>query len=166
MTHYSTPPSLVDDLRRITRLELSPSSRLGYVALLLGAAAMTVLVVALLLTEPALPARTSLAFGVMAAIGLCWTGFAAWVLTSRRILLGRESVVAGRFAVAFTTVFAVGALTIGVSTGMAGAFGAAAGGLVMLAIALGVWIRARRRFAALSSRRDELERQLRAQAPR
>ena len=44
-------------VRRIAKSELSMTSRLGYVALLLVASAMTVIVVALWITEPGLPGR-------------------------------------------------------------------------------------------------------------
>jgi hypothetical protein len=59
------PLSLADDLRRLTASELSWPARLGYVALLLAASTMTVIVSALLLTEPSLPLRASIALGVM-----------------------------------------------------------------------------------------------------
>ena len=78
MTHHMPPPALAADLRRLTVLELSLPARLRYVALLLGAAAMTAIVSALLLTEPELPLRTSIAFAVMTVIGLSWMVFAAW----------------------------------------------------------------------------------------
>ena len=71
------------DLRRLTVLELSLPARLRYVALLLGASALTAVVSALLLTEPELPLRTTIALGVMTAIGLSWMAFAAWVLMQK-----------------------------------------------------------------------------------
>jgi hypothetical protein len=45
---------------------------MGYVGLLLGASTMTAIVTALLLTERSLPPRASIAFGVMAVMGLSW----------------------------------------------------------------------------------------------
>ncbi len=63
---------------------------------------MTVVVSALLVTEPSLPLRASIALGVLAVIGASWVAFALWVLTHRRILLGRHRVVAGRMAVGFS----------------------------------------------------------------
>ena len=76
MTHHTPPAALASELRRLTVLELSRSARMGYVCLLLGASTMTAIVSALLLTEPALPRHTAIAFAVMAAIGLSWVGFA------------------------------------------------------------------------------------------
>jgi hypothetical protein len=160
MTRHTPPPALAAELRRLTSVELSLPARIGYVALLLAASALTTVVSALWLTEPGLPGRTSIALAVMAAIGVSWIAFAVWVLTNRRILLGRQRVVAGRMAVAFTTVFVLGALLVGSVTSNTAALAAAGLGLLMLLAALTMWLRARRAFADLSKRREALEQQL------
>lgn len=147
-------------VRQLADVELSLRSRLGYVALLLAALSMTVVVTSLWLTEPALPLRTHVAFAVMTVIGASWVAFALWVLTHRRTLLARDSIVAGRMAVTFTLVFVLGALAVGVSRGGAAPFAAAAVGMVMLAAAIGLLIRAHRTFARLMERRQILEREL------
>jgi hypothetical protein len=160
MTHLLPPPALAAELRALTALELSPAARFGYVALLLAASAMTAVVAALLATEPALLRHTAIALAVLTAIGLCWIGFAVWVLTGRRILLGRERLVAGRLALAFTSVFTGGALLTGYVIGSAAGYAAAAIGLGMVAAAAALWLRARGAFARLSERRAALEREL------
>ena len=160
MTHHTPPPALAGELRRLTVLELSRRARAGYVCLLLAASAMTAVVGGLLLTEPSLPPRTSIALAVMVAIGLSWVFFAAWVLTRRRILLGKDRVVAGRMAVAFNSLFVAGCVLAAAITGAPSAFAAMALGLVMLGVAGGLWIRARRQFEHLTTRRQQLERQL------
>lgn len=160
MTHSSPPAAVADDLRQLTAVELSLPSRLRHVALLLAASAMSAVVIALLLTEPALPLRTSMSLAVVAIIGVSWTIFAVWVLTRKRVLLGSHRIVAGRMAVVFTSVFAAGALAIGLTTAKSSAFAAAALGAVMLVVAVATWARAKRRFAQLSKRRDELQRLL------
>ncbi len=160
MTHHTPPPTLAADLRRLTVLELSLPARMGYIALLLAASTMTAIVSALLLTEPGLPLRTSIALAVMAAIGLSWMGFAVWVLSHKRILLGRQRIVASRLAVVFGSVFVVGALLIGYATARPSALSAAGLGALMLLVALSMLIRARRAFTQLSKRREVLERQL------
>lgn len=160
MTAQTPPPTLAGDLRALAASELSLPSRAGHVALLLGAAAMTAVVAALLLTEPALPLRTTVALSVLTAIGASWVVFAAWVLARRRVLLGSHRVVAGRMAVTFTSVFVAGALLSGYATSSAAAFASAAIGLVMLAVAVVMLVRATRAFAELSKRRDVLEREL------
>jgi hypothetical protein len=160
MTRHTPPPALAAELRRLTNVELSLPARIGYVALLLAASGLTTVVSALWFTEPGLPSRTSIALAVMAAIGVSWIAFAVWVLSNRRILLGRQRVVAGRMAVAFTTAFVLGALLIGYATTNTAALAAAGLGLLMLAVALTMWLRARRAFAQLSKRREALEQQL------
>ena len=160
MTDHTPPPALVDDLRRITASELSRPARIGYVSLALAASTMTVIVTALLLTEPSLPLRASIALGVLAVIGVSWVAFALWVLTRRRILLGRHRVVAGRMAVGFSAVLCIGALAVGYATSSRSAFAAAAMGVLMILIATVMLVRARRTVEQLSKRRDELERQL------
>jgi hypothetical protein len=141
-------------------MELSSRARTGYVLLLLAASAMTAIIGALLFTEQGLPQRTSLSLAAMTLIGLGWIAFAAWVLSRKRILLGKPAVVAGRMAVAFTAVFTVGAIAIGYATQQPAAKGAGALGLVMLGVAVLMWVRAKRHFTALSNRRHTLEREL------
>jgi membrane associated rhomboid family serine protease len=160
MTLKTLPATLADDLRHLTAVELSLPSRLRYVALLLAAATMTAIVTALLITEPMLPLRTSLALGMLAVMGVSWMTFAAWVLTRKHVLLAGHRIVAGRLAVIFTSVFVTGALFVGLTRSRASAFAAAAMGGVMLAVAVTIWIRAKRQFARLSKRRDELQRRL------
>jgi hypothetical protein len=121
---------------------------------------MTAIVIALLLTEPMLPARTSTALAALAVIGVSWITFAAWVLSRRRVLLGSHRVVAGRMAVTFSTVFTIGALVLGISMSNPAARAAAVMGTAMLAVAVVMLARARRRFASLSERRAELQRLL------
>lgn len=152
----TTPP----DLRRLADAELSLPPRLGYVALMLLALAMTATVASLWLTEPALAVRTQMAFAVMVLIGISWVIFAAWVLTHRRTLLARHRIVAGRMAVAFTAVFVLGALAVGFATGTPGPYAAAATGLVLLTVAIFMLARAHRQFARLTERRDTLQREL------
>jgi len=147
-------------IHELVKGETSMKRRMGYVALLLAAAAMTTVIVALWATEPALPLRTHIAFGAMSVIGLSWIALAGWALTTRRVLFARDRVIAGRMAVTFTAVFALGALAMLIATGSAAAAGALGTGVVMVWVAAAVLRRARRRFAALGARRAELEREL------
>ena len=96
----------------------------------------------------------------MVAIGLSWVCFAAWVLTRRRILLGKDRVVASRMAVAFNGLFVAGCVVAAAITGAASALAAMALGLVMFGVAAGLSIRARRQFEHLTPRRQQLEREL------
>ena len=152
-----------DSLERIqamARANLSLSARMGYVGLLLVSAAMTTVVISLWITEPSLPVRTQLAFGVMSLIGASWCALALWVLRARRPLFARDRLIAGRMAVTFTSLFAAAGLVSAVMLGSPAAYAAFASGVVMLAAAIAVFARARRRFAQLAARRQELERAL------
>jgi hypothetical protein len=160
-THDASQPSAsAAALRQLVDAELSVLSRVGYVALLLAALTMTAVVGTLWATEPTLPMRAHVGFGLMVAIGSSWIVFALWVLTHRRILLARHHIVAGRMAVTFTSVFLLGSVAMGFATGRSEAYKAAAVGLVMLGVAVAVLVRAHREFARLVSRRDTLEREL------
>lgn len=150
----------LEDIRRLSRGELSLKSRIAYVALLLAAAGMTVVVLSLWLTEPGLPARTRAAFAVMSVIGGAWTGFALWALRARRPLFAKDEVIAGTMAVVFTGVFVAGALAALVASGAPAALGALVTGSAMLAAAVWRLVQAQRRFASLAARRAELERGL------
>ena len=154
--------SLDAELRQLTSRTLSPLSRYGHVALLLAALIMTVLIGALLATEPALPGRTQAALAVMLVIGGSWIVYAAWVLRQRRPLMASQRVVAGGRAVAFRALFLGGALATAVATGRTIFYTAAATGAVMLPIAIAALLHAYRRVAGLQSRRRELERLVRA----
>ncbi len=147
-------------IHELVKGETSMKRRMGYVALLLAAAAMTTVTVALWATEPALPLRTHIAFGAMSVIGLSWIALAGWALTTRRVLFARDRVIAGRMAVTFTSVFALGALAMLIATGSAAAAGAFGTGVVMLLAAVVVLQQALRHFTALSTRRSELEREI------
>ena len=148
------------EIQEMATDRMSMGSRLRYVALLLVAAAGAAVAGSLWLTEPVLPARTQLAFALLLGINLSWAVFAIWVLTRRRVLLARHAVVSARMAVAFSALFAVGAWAIGRWSAGPSMYAAAACGLVMLAAAIALLVRADRRFAQLVERRREIERAL------
>lgn len=157
MNHdYTLPPQL----STLTARELSLPSRLAQVALMLAALTMTVLVGALLATEPALPPRTRVAFGAMMVIGICWVGYAVWGLTVRRALLVRHQVVATTMGALFAaTLLAGGVALLAAGGSSAAGYAAAALGAALLAIALVLRHRARARLRHLLNRRAQLEAQ-------
>lgn len=164
MTTSNATPSAgpsAADVQRVLAAELSRPSRLWYTLLLLTSLAGAGVVGALLATEPALPTRTRVALLILFAIGLSWSAFAVWVLRHRRVLLADHAVVASRLAVAFTTLFTLGALAAVVVGGGAAAALAAALGALMLAAAVTLLVRARRRVRHLSARRRDIEREMR-----
>ncbi len=154
------PPASAAALKRLLDTELSMPSRLGYVALLLAALTMIGVIATLWATEPTLPLRVHLGFGLMIGIGVCWAAFAVWVLTTRRILLARHRIIAGRMAVTFTLLFVCASLVLGIATGRPEPYKAAAVGLVMLGAAAWILLHAHRSFARLTERRTLLEREI------
>lgn len=157
-----TPHLLLHRLEALNTRALSSPARYAHVALLLGASGMSVLVAALLLTEPHLPTHTQTAFGVMLAMGVAWVIYAAWVLRHRRPLYARHRVVAGSMAVAFTTLFTVAGVAAWAISGAAMARTAAVVGACMLVIAIVGLLRAQRENARLTSERTQLERDMAA----
>jgi hypothetical protein len=141
--------------------ELSTRSRAGHVALLLAAATMSAVVGSLWATEPALPLRTVAAFAVLTGMGLCWVAYAVWVLTSRRVLLGRQRVLATGMGALFSSVALAGALALGLLGGIAAAWPAALVFAGMAALSVALLIRARRDYARLLLRREQLAQQFR-----
>jgi hypothetical protein len=156
-----SPAASAASAHALINAELSTASRLGHVALLLVGAAMAIAIGSLWVTEPSLPRRTHVAFGAMTLIGLAWAAYATWVLTTRRVLLGRHRVVAGRMAVTFTSVFVIGCLLVAATTGHTAGYAAAGLGTLMVGVAAGLLARARREVARLTAKREELERALR-----
>jgi hypothetical protein len=151
-------PDLHRQLRELTETTLSPAGRYAHVLLMLAAACMGVIVLALLLTEPALPLRTQAAFGTMLAVAASWVAYSAWALMHRRPLMLAHRVVAGWMAFAFTGLFTVAAFTAAAITAALAAAWAGSLGAVMWAAALGLLVHARHRQRALLARRDELRR--------
>lgn len=154
------PSSVVVELQRLSRRELSRGARVGHVVLALIASAMTIIVFSLWLTEPALPLRTQIAFGALTGIGIGWAAFSVWVLRSRRVMLARQRQVAGRLAVAFSSVFAAGCLALAFAAEIDAARPALPMSLGLLTIAMVVWRRAETAHAKLLARRAALEQQL------
>ena len=172
MTASSTQPPpepriTIAEVQRETSEQLSRPSRFGYSALLVASLTMAVVIGSLLATEPALPGRTRIAFVVMIGIGLGWSTFAAWVLSNRRVLFGRDRLVAARMALTFCLLSTLIMLGVGaLGGGGRAAYGAAAAETVLCVIAAVVLVRAQRYVEKLSVRKQQLERAIRAQVAR
>jgi hypothetical protein len=166
MTMHDTPrpdrdtPS-VSEIQRMAAAHLSTRARAGYVTLLLVSATMAVMLGSLWLTEPRLPLRTHVAFGLIVAVAISWTGFALWVLTRRRVLFGVDRLVAARMALLFSVVSAA-SLLAAAHWSAAGrmAFAAGLAEIPLCALAAALLVRAQRRVRALSRRKQEIEQQL------
>ena len=161
MTTNDPRPSL-EEVRKSLAGELSTRSRLAYTVLLLVDLGLAVAVGSLWLTEPGLPARTHIAFGLLVAFALAWSGFLLWTLTRRKVMLARHRVLAGRLAVTFCSVFTLGVLALGLFQPERRAMGFSAAGMggFLLLVAIALLIPAQRRYRELMARRVELEREL------
>jgi membrane associated rhomboid family serine protease len=159
-THRVNPSE--SDVRAWIEGELSSRARFGYTIALLLDLIVGAVIASLLLTEPSLPGRTRIAFGVMLAIAAAWAAFFGWTLTRRTLFPAWHRVVAARLAVAFTSVFVLGALALALvapdmrQTSLA----AAAAGGVLLGMAAVILVRARRQHRTLLSRKEQLEREV------
>ncbi|MEX2169177.1 MAG: hypothetical protein WD851_07690 [Pirellulales bacterium] len=161
--HQLTSPTLdADVVRRAMHKELSTAARVGYTLLLLVGFTGAGLVGSLWLTEPnPLPPQTHLTFGLLAIINLSWVVFAAWVLTQRKVLYAKQSVISGWMAVVFCIAF----LLIGcaIAYERANTNGLIAIGVVATAqfiVAIALLRRAKLRRNVLLARRDVLLKQL------
>lgn len=151
-------------LRSIMYSQLALPSRLGHALLLVVAMLATLVCTILLFTEPDLPLRTRVAFGVGIGIGASWSTFAVWVLSRRHVLYARHHVIAARLAIAVSTIVLVGSAMLAQTT--QGAHAIVWSAIVMLLIAIAVHQRAQRRVAQLELRRAELTHALMQSAPR
>jgi hypothetical protein len=154
---HDIPAISADNIRHILRAELSFKVRIAYVIGLLGTATFSIALSSLWWTEPGLPLRTHLAFGVLLAINLGWSAFCLWALTRTKVLYARQGVVAGRLAVLWSAVFVAGAIAVGVSTGnLQGGALAALSGSGFLLCAWMVLRRATLKHQQLLRLRDQL----------
>jgi hypothetical protein len=127
-------------------------SRLGHTALLTASAIVAVVVTSLLLTEPALPARTQWAFLAIIVIAVAWMAYATWVLMRRRVLFGTQRVAAARLACLFTIAGFAGSIAVRDQVGS----GAVVMMAVMMLLAGVVMVRARQHVRKLEALAREL----------
>ncbi|MDP9865572.1 MULTISPECIES: hypothetical protein [Streptosporangium] len=147
------PDDMIGKLSR----PLSLRSRIGAVVALLGGLVGAVGVGLLWATEPALPGRTHLAFGLLVALCLAWTGYGSWALTRRTPLFALDQVIAGWLSVVATGLLTAAAVAVAAVRGTWVGVTGVAVAVTMTAVALVVLVRARARHAALLRRRRELE---------
>jgi hypothetical protein len=136
------------EMQARVRREVAMPSRLRYSALLTASVIVGTGVASLLLTEPALPPRTQWAFGGIVVCAVVWTAYATWVLMRRRVLFGRQRVMAARMACVFAVLAFGGSLAVRAQIGVGGVI--TAGVLVLVAVAL--FVAARRHVGRLESR--------------
>lgn len=147
------------ELERALAAEVSLRSRMRYVSVGLAGLCGAVLVAVLWATEPdPLPMRTQAAFGGLIAVGLAWACFATWALRRRRPLFAQDQVLGARLALVVTSVTSiVGVVLVAVRGTAAGALGAALVGVVFIAAAGLLLVRAQNRRRELLRLRDALQ---------
>lgn len=143
------------EMQARVRREVAMPSRLAHAALLTAAIIVGAGTASLLITEPALPDRTRWAFAVIVLIASAWAAYATWVLLRRHVLLGQQRVAAARMACLFTAIALGGSVVVRQQVGMAGVVTAA----VLMAIAVVLWIGARRHVKRLDALARDLNRQ-------
>lgn len=150
------------EIRENLAKALSTRSRVFYTLVLLFDLAAAIVVGSLWLTEPSLPQRTQIAFGLMLAAALTWSGFLLWTLTRRTVMLAFHRLIAGRIAVLFCSLFTLGFLALGLTQAnlRAAGFSAAGMGGLLLLLASALLLTAQRRYRELITRRHQLEQQL------
>lgn len=148
----TTDADAIAAARELVAAELAPPSRIAHCALLGVASAMTITILSVLLTEPALPARTTAAFVGLTMIGLAWIAYALWALARRHVLYGAQRVVAGWIALGAATAFSLGGFAIGVWGGQHAGLVAGASGVPIIVVAGLMLSQARRRVTILANR--------------
>lgn len=135
---------------------LSRGARIRAVTTLVVGLAGALFISALWWTEPGpLPALTHVAFGLMTAFCLLWTGYGTWLLRSRVPLFATDRVVAAWIGLAASGL--TGALLVGVVVQRgSGAWGVIVVAAVLVAVAVVLVVRAHARRAALLRRERAL----------
>ena len=157
-----SPKPSMTEVQRLATSQLSMASRVRYTVLLAASLTIAVAIGSLWVTEPALPVRTHIAFALIVGMALTWVLFAAWVLTRRCALLGRDRVLSATIGLVFSAVATAGMLSFGYwgGAGRPAYLGAVVNGALCAGAAM-LLGRARRQLEALSRRRRELEHRLR-----
>jgi len=153
-----SPTFSIAEAHSLVSGELSTPARLRTVLWLFASSAMATITASLWATEPALPTRTRMAFGAMTLMGLAWAICFTQVLRNRRVLFAHHRVIAGRLAVAFTTIFTASAVAVAalVDPPQPAAPLAALLGAGMTAAAVVLLVQAHRRLRELRRLRDSL----------
>ncbi|MFG1682630.1 hypothetical protein ACGFNP_20860 [Nonomuraea sp. NPDC049269] len=135
---------------------LSPWRRLRGVAALVAGLAGAVFVVLLWATEPGpLPGRTQLAFAMFTLFCLAWAGYGSWAITRRAALFALDRVIAAWLALAASIATTALTMTLAAQRG-SGLLPAVGVGVVFIAVAAVLAVRAHAGRAALLRRKREL----------
>lgn len=154
-------PSVAEMQQRLA-VELSTRARVVLTLLLLVDLAVGIVVLSLWLTEPSLPLRTQVAFGLLLAGAAAWAIYFGWTLSRRKVLLARQRVITGWIAFSFTGLLTLGCVVLAITQPSARnlAFTAAAMGATFCVGAGLLLQRAHAGYQELVDRREALAREL------
>ncbi len=107
-------PSIAEMQQRLA-VELSTRARVVLTLLFLVDLAVGIVVLALWLTEPSLPLRTQVAFGLLLAGASTWALYFGWTLSRRKVLLARQRVISGWIAFVFTGLLTAGCAALAIA---------------------------------------------------
>ena len=155
----SAPRPGAHQIRSRIEEELSGGSRAGYTLLLLIDLLVGVVIASLWMTEPQLPTRTHVAFGLMLAISIAWAAFFFRVLSRRGPFLVTHRLAGAKIAVAVTSIFTAASLLLAVVDGeiRGPALASSVLGSLLFGVAIVLFVRAKRRLSLLQQRRDSLQ---------
>lgn len=163
----NTPKPSANEVKQMLANVVGKPSRPRHIALLVASLIGAGVAGALLVTEPNLPPRAQYAFMALVAIGLSWTAFSLWTLNREGALLGKHRVIASRMGLAYSSLFTIAILAMGLAEDWTGKsrtswYGALGTGVALVVFAAISLRRAENQFRELSSRRAELEAKLRS----
>jgi uncharacterized membrane protein len=151
--------TLEQSLSRITDRQLAGTEKYAHLVLTAIGAIFAVALGAMLLEMPKLPNHVSLTVLLMVAIGVAWTTSTVFVLMRRPVLAARDSAL-GRVSVVFTLLFSLDSLLARYLA--SGKWELPVWGLLLLAIASALLLRAHARQGKLKALKARLEAELTA----
>jgi len=153
--------ALEESLSRITDRQLAGTEKYGHLVLTAIGAFFAVGLGKVLLEMPGLPHHVPLTLLVMVVIGVAWTTSTIFVLLRRPVLAERE-IALGRVSVVFSVLFSLDSVLARYLAG--GKFELPMFGLLLLAIATALLLRAHARQRSLKALKARLEGELAAAA--
>jgi hypothetical protein len=151
--------TLEQSLSRLTDRQLAGTEKYGNLVLTAIGAVFAIGLGKMLLEMPGLPHHVPLTLLTMVAIGVAWTTSTIFVLMRRPVLAERE-IALGRVSVLFTVLFSLDSIVARYMAG--GNFELPYFGLLLLAIATALLLRAHARQRSLKVLKAQLEAELAA----
>jgi len=158
MNDAENPAALEQALSRLTDREFALNEKYGHLVLTLIGAIFALGLGIDLLEHRWLPRATELWMLAMVALGVAWTIASVLVLAKRRPLFSSREVALGRISLAFTVLLSLASM--GARYSAAQQLSVPWFGLLLVAIATALLVRAHLRRASLTALRKRLENEL------